>query len=159
MKIVLNYAIDHFNINQKKLSISTIAKTINCDPIWGTVPGMIESINSKLVNARPTLRFRRQLSGRYNEIIEEIDSEIPVMAWIDKRSQFQDEVWHVVIINGYDEKARKIYYVDPKLPEDYWQKSEESGFFMQELLGPEGNLIKLKIGSIGQRRLISGGEL
>jgi len=159
MKIVLNYAIETFKINQKKLSINKIAKAIGARPDWGTIPGNIEAINSKLTHAQPSIRFRRQVSGRYTEIVEEIDQKRPVIAWIDKKETLGDEVWHVVIVNGFDPDLRRIYYVDTLLQEEFWQKECETGHFMEKRLGLKGYLVKLIIGGTGQKTLINPGVI
>jgi len=155
IKIVLNYAIDRFKIKQKKLTIKTIAKTIGTDPFWGTIPNNVEFINSRLEKTKPSIRFKRQLSGTYDDILSEITTEHPVIAWIDKREHFSDEVWHVVVINGVDPDLRLIYYCDPLLPEEYWQKTSPSGHFITNQLGPKGYLVKLIMGGVGQQTLIN----
>lgn len=157
-KIVLNYAVDTFKINQKKWSIRKIAKTLSTDVDWGTVPGNVEFINNILGKSRPKMQFQRQISGKYTEVTAEIDDKRPIVAWIDPKKIGNDEVWHVVVINGYDSDQRKIFFVDPLLPEEYWQKEAESSHFMEERLGPKGMLIKLIIGGVGQQTLINLGE-
>lgn len=155
LKIVLNYAIDVLGVKQKKIRLSTIAKAIGASPVMGAVPGNVEFINSKLEKAQPPMKIKRQLSGTYDEIKKEIDEGRPIIVWIDKRQIVNDEVWHVVVVNGYDEDLRRIYYCDPLLPEEYWQKEAESGDFIMNKLSPQGYLIKLIIGGSGQQTLIN----
>jgi len=152
---MINYAIDTLKIKQKKLLLRTISKTIGASPVMGTIPGNIEFINTKLEKAQPSMKFKRQLSGNFNEIVSEIDQKRPIMAWIDKRQVHEDEVWHVVIINGYDLDLRRIYYCDPILSKEYWQKESEIGDFIINKLGPKGYFIKLIIGGSGQQTLIN----
>lgn len=105
------------------------------------------------------MQFQRQISGRYTEITAEIDDERPIIAWIDPQKIVNDDVWHVVVINGYDPDLRKIFFVDPLYKkEEYWQREAESSHFMEERLGPKGMLIKLIIGGTGQQTLINLGE-
>jgi len=157
-KIVINYAVDKFQIKQKKSSIRTIAKILCTDEDWGTVPGNVEFVNILLGKSRPKMQFQRQISRRYTEITTEIDEKRPIIAWIDPQKIVNDEVWHVVVVNGYDADQRKIFFVDPLLREEYWQKEAESSHFMEERLGPKGMLIKLIIGGSGQQTLINLGE-
>jgi hypothetical protein len=135
-KIVLNYAIDKFKIKQKKWSINKIAKTLGTDE-WGTVPGNVEFINNILGKSRPKIHFQRQISGRYNEVTAEIEGLRPIIAWIDPRKIGDDEVWHVVVINGYDPDQRKIYYVDPLLSEEYWQRRTKRAILLKKGWDPE----------------------
>jgi hypothetical protein len=155
LKIVLNYASDVLGIQQRKIRLGTIAKTIGATPVMGTTLGSVEFINSRLDESHPPMKFKRQLSGTYDEIKTEIDEDRPVIAWIDKRQIVDDEVWHSVVINGYDEDLRRIYYCDPALSEEYWQKESESGDFIMNKLSPQGHLVKLIIGGKGQQTLIN----
>ena len=119
----------------------------------------MEFVNNLLGKSRPKIQFQRQISGRYTEITTEIDAERPIIAWIDPQKIVNDEVWHVVMINGYDPNQRKIFFVDPLLKkEEYWQKEAESSHFVEERLGSKGMLIKLIIDGGGQQTLINLGE-
>ncbi|OGD45420.1 hypothetical protein A3K69_02100 [Candidatus Bathyarchaeota archaeon RBG_16_57_9] len=141
------------------MSIRIIAKTLGTDDDWGTIPGNVEFVNNLLGKSRPKIQFQRQISGRYTEITTEIDAERPIIAWIDPQKIVNDEVWHVVMINGYDPNQRKIFFVDPLLKkEEYWQKEAESSHFVEERLGSKGMLIKLIIDGGGQQTLINLGE-
>lgn len=157
-KIVTNYAIEEFKIKQKKFTIKKIAKTLGTTELWGTIPGNVELVNNLLSSSRPRTYFKQQISGRYTEITYEIDNNRPIIAWIDPRIIGNDEVWHVIVINGYEPDLRRIYFVDPLLSKEYWQKECESSSFMENRLGPKGTLIKLIIGSTGQQTLISTGD-
>ena len=159
VKMVLNYAIRHFKIKQRNLSIRSIARKIGADPLDGTPPGGIELINGALVNSKPSIRFTRQLSGTLREIIVEIDNERPIIAWINLSDNEFDPVWHAVVIVGYDRDKREIYYIDPLKTEEDHIVTLEIGDFISNKMGPQGNMIKFEIGGRGQRTLISSAPL
>lgn len=154
-KIVLNYAINKFKIKQRNYSIRSIARFIGADPVWGTPPGGIELINGALVNARPSLRFIRQLSGTLREIIEEINNLRPIIAWINLTDNEADPTWHSVVIVGYDRDKREIYYLDPQRTMQDPLVTCEIGEFINNKIGQQGNIIKIEIGGKGQKTLIS----
>ena len=155
VKIVLNYAIRKFKIRQRNHSIRSIARHIGADPIWGTPPGGIELINGALVNSKPSIYFRRQLSGTLREIMEEINNERPIIAWINLIDNEIDPVWHAIVIVGYDLDKREVYYLDPQRTEEDCLVACEIGDFISNKLGPQGNIVKIEIGGRGQRTLIS----
>jgi hypothetical protein len=151
--MVIDYAIDVLGIKQKKLSLKTIAESTYSDINSGTPPLCAELVNAILLESVPNIQFKTVSPGTFRDIQTEIDANRPIIAWINILDIGDGIAWHVVVINGYEENKRAIYYLDPLLDEPYAQKSCEIGSFIDIKLGPTGKLIKLVISQEGQKDL------
>lgn len=107
-----------------------------------------------LADSIPNIQFSSQLSGRFNDIIEEIDAGRPVIAWIDITENEGDTVRHAIVITGYDPEKKEIYYVDPEMTAEKHEKTAEIGDFIDNKLGVRGHLVKLIISEKGQKDLM-----
>ena len=150
VKMVIDYAIDVLGVDQRRLSISKIAKVLGTHRFSGTPPGAIEKINSLLSESIPRIQFKSQLSGRFEDIKREIDEGKPVIAWINISPNEEDIIMHAVVVVGYDEEKKEIYYVDPEMTAENHEKRIEIGDFIDNKLGVRGHLVKLIITERGQ---------
>lgn len=153
VKMVLDYAIDILDIKQKKLSLKTVAGSTYSDVNSGTSPLCAELVNALLLESSPNIQFKTVTPGTFKDIQAEIDANRPVIAWINVLDSRDGITWHVVVVNGYEENKREIYYLDPLLEEQYAQKACEVGSFIDLKLGQTGKLIKLVISQEGQKDL------
>ena len=158
IKMLVDYAIDELQIDQKRLRIRTIAKALRTHPNGGTAPGDIERINSELADSFPHIQVKDQIGGGFNDIREEIDEpkRRPLIAWIVIARDDGDPIFHAVLINGYSRDRTKIYYVDPEMTQENHQCEAEVGDFINNKLTVEGHLIKLVITERGEKDLMGG---
>lgn len=156
-KMVLDYAIDVLKIYQKKLAIKTIATAIGSNQM-GTSPSRIEDINFILKDSLPPIKFKVIEPATFVAIEQEIQPNKgipkPVIAWINVLNDNDGIPWHVVIVNGYSDDRKEIYYIDPIFDEEHAQKRVDLGTFIQYKLGRTGRLVVLVISEDGQRDLL-----
>lgn len=153
VKMVIDYSRERLGVEQRRLSLSMIARELRADPDAGTAPGDIERVNALLIDSFPQVQLRGKIGGNFEEIRAEIDQERPVIAWIEVIRDEQDILRHAVVINGYSSDLRKIFYVDPAMTKDNHQCEVEIGDFVDNKLGVEGHLIKLETTVVGQKDL------
>jgi len=151
--MVIDYAIDELGITQKRLRLSTIAKTVRADPEAGTAPGDIELINIALLDSFPEIQIVDSKGGTFQIIKHEIDERRPVIAWIVIAEDEGDLLFHSVVVNGYNDDLTILYYVDPEMDNMNYQLSVPIGKFVDEMLTVEGHLIRMKITIKGQQDL------
>ena len=146
LKMVIEYAKRTLNVKIGRISLKRIAKAINAN-IDGTAFDDIENINELLENSNPLMEFKIKMPGNFTEIRNELDEGRPVIAWINI-AEPPDEVWHSVVIKGYDIQRNIIIYMDPQ----FGEREEAIGTFLKKM-EPYNLIVKLVIGSRVQRRL------
>ena len=156
LKMVIDYSIDELGVDQRRLRESTIAKTTGTHPDAGTIPGNIERINDKLNNSFPQMQFRDNIGGEFSDIIEDIDNKIPVIAWVVVARDEGNIIFHSIVINGYSEDRTRIFYIDPELTHEHFQKEIEVGDFISNKLTSEGHLVRLNLTERGEKDLMGG---
>jgi len=153
VKMVIGYAIDVLGIQQNRITVGRVAKALRTHRLSGTAPGDLELVNSLLTESVPQIQFKSQISGRFEDIKTEIDRERPLIAWINISPDRDDTIWHAVVIHGYDLDDNKIYFIDPEMNVEDYERTSEIGYFLDNKLGVDGRLIKLIISKVGQMDL------
>jgi len=156
LKMVIDYAIDELNVDQKRLRVRTIAKTTGTHPDIGTIPGNIERINESLKDSFPQIQFHDTIGGEFGDIREEIDNGRPVIAWLVIAKDEGDTIFHSVLVNGYSEDRTRILYVDPEQTEEHHQRHAEVGDFINNKLTSDGHLVRLSLTLRGEKDLMGG---
>jgi hypothetical protein len=133
--------------------LSRIAEILRTHRYGGTVRENIELINLVLSDSVPRISFQSQISARFNDIKNELDECRPVIAWINIAPSDEDIIRHAVVIVGYDIQKNEIYYVDPEMSEENHIKTVGMGIFLDEKLGVEARIIKLRVSKITQKHL------
>jgi len=132
------------------LDINDIAKIIETRAD-GTLPENVRKLNTNLsvLRAIPSLEFDVDLRMHsLSEIEEEINSNRPVVAWVEL-SEGIHRCAHAIVITDLDREQHLIYYSDPM----FGEKQEEIGTFMSRWESVDRLLIKVKIGKREQRLL------
>jgi len=154
IKMVLDYAIDHLNVKQKKLSLNKIAKASGTHPKGGTVRGNIELINDLLTNSVPRISFKYELAFSFEDILDELQNKRPVIAWINITPDDDEPLLHAVVVSYYDKSTNNVTYIDPLMTKENHTKTVTASVFLDECLGVDGMIIKLVVSTIGQVDLL-----
>lgn len=133
------------------LNIKQIGRIVGTDLTGTSLEGIKNlNMNRKILKLVPSLEFGCKQLCEFEEIVAEIKSNRPVIAWIsasDEKTQFK--FTHSVVITGVDAEGQAICYNDP-----IWGEKEESvADFMRKWEGTDRTLIKIEIGTRAQRLL------
>jgi hypothetical protein len=146
--MVLDYVVKHFKVKGcKVLSIKKIAK-ITMTLKEGTAPEDCERVNEFLRRTRPPIKFETKYVQDFKDILTELKDEKPVIVWINVK-EFPDQLWHAVVIKGYEQETHTVYYDDPDENGNNNTLSMTSSQFMRKW-GWQAQMVKVLISGKGQ---------
>ncbi len=148
IKMILEYLRTKHGDSIPRLSIKKISKIVNMQ-IDGTIPKDVENINNFLCKGNPVVEFKASILARFPQIKKEIlEKENPVIAWLNTANP-PDEVWHSVVVIGFDPETHMVTYNDPL---DKSEKDEEVGKFTSKW-GLESRMARVNVFKTQQRQI------
>jgi len=148
VKMVLEYLRTKHGDSIPRLPIKRISKIVNLQ-IDGTIPKDVEKINAFLCRGNPVVEFKASFLARFPKVKKElIENENPVIVWINAVEP-PDEVWHAVVVTGFDPDTNMVTYNDPY---DKRERDEEVGKFSSRW-GVEGRMVKVNVFKTQQRQM------
>jgi len=136
------------------LEVEDIAKIIDTNED-GTVLDNINNLNSnrEVLRAMPSLRFEYSHSNSFSQIENEINANMPVIAWILISDNHREFV-HSVVVTGVDVENDLIYFNDPA----YGESQKKIGSFISMWEKIDTVLIKIRMGEREQRKITEYGK-
>lgn len=150
IKMILMYISSRLGGQTPDFSADKIAKIIDTDDD-GTLLENVRKLNTHRAVRRliPSLEFEIDYKmHKFSEIIKEIKSNRPVIAWV-KLSDGIHSAKHAVVITCVDREKDKIYFNDPM----FGEVQEDISSFLSRWESVDRILIKVKIGKRIQRLL------
>jgi len=157
LKMILEYLRERYGNKVPRLSISTIAETIETlVGGGGTTFDDVTRINERLLASEPSVEFSPEYPCEWREIVEENEKGKPIIAWIwlssDRASDNREHgCGHSVVIFDINVSEGVIYYNDPI----HGNVDEDIGRFISKWEHEDVNktLIKVKVGERVQRKI------